>query len=520
MHPALAAAAFLAGISPLGWAWSPGTASPGAVQDFVVDTAERADVLSFYSTIYTASGGYAQDMAWTGNMASGSPGTTSAAFKDDVRRRINFYRALVGLPADIVFNDTKNSKCQEAALMMSANNQLSHTPLASWTFYTANGAEAAGQSNLGIGQYGAGVVDGYLTDSGSNNNPVGHRRWLLYSLANEMGTGDIPPTDGKRAANAIWVIGNFKASGPKGFVTWPNKGYTPQNLVPARWSISYPGAGFGSATVTMTQGAAALPVSVVSRSETGTGDNTLVWEPTGLQVSGQQDVPYNVTVSGISGAGVPSSYSYTVTAFNPGVLGQSVTISGTATPAVSGQVYTFNAISQADQYQLRVSTGSPASWSEGAENLATIIDLSAPDYALEQSTVKRSGAKAFHLTFPSFAAGDQGFEVARDIVPTASSQLLFYDLFRFVTSASRLSAELSDDSGSTWTEIWARNGNGNTSSSGWDAAFNARAVSLAAYAAKPVRIRFIFRSNNSALPARTQTWGFSWMIYQFRMRPS
>jgi hypothetical protein len=498
LRPTLAAAVFVVGICPLAWAWSPGTASPSAVQGFVVDASIRTDVLSFYNTIYPASEGYAQNMAWTGNVTSGSPGTTSAAFKDDVRRRINFYRALVGLPADIVFNATKSSKCQEAALMMSANDQLSHYPPASWTFYTANGAEAAGNSNLGLGSYGAGVVDGYITDSGSNNNPVGHRRWLLYSLANEMGTGDIPQTETKRSANAIWVVGNFKASGPKGFVTWPNKGYTPQDLVPARWSISYPGAGFGSATVAMTQGGVAVPVSVVSRSDTGIGDNTLVWEPTGLQVSGLQDVPYNVTVSSISGTGVPSSYSYTVTAFNPDVLGQSVTISGSSTPAVSGQDYTFNATSQADQYQLRVSTGSTAGWTEGAESLATITDLTAPDYPLAQSTVKRSGTQAFHLTIPSFAAGDQGFEVARDIVPTASSQLLFYDLFRFVTTASRLSAELSEDNGSTWTEIWARNGNGSTSSSGWDAAFNARSVSLAAYAAKPVRVRFIFRANNSA----------------------
>lgn len=35
--------------------------------------------------------------------------------------------------------------------MMSANNALSHTPPSTWTSYTANGAEAAGNSNIALG---------------------------------------------------------------------------------------------------------------------------------------------------------------------------------------------------------------------------------------------------------------------------------------------------------------------------------------------------------------------------------
>jgi hypothetical protein len=501
----LVAVGLFAALCPIALAWTPGTANPTAVQGFVVDSSNRTDALSFYNTIYSASEGYAGNISWTGNVTAGAAGTTSAVFKDDVRRRINFYRALTGLPADIVFNDTKSAKCQEMALMISANKALSHSPPSSWTYYTANGAEAAANSNLhyawGSGastSVGPTAVDGYMTDDGSNNTIVGHRRWLLYSLSQEMGTGDVPATGTYASGNAIWVIGNFKASAPKAFIAWPNKGFVSQDLVPARWSLSYPGAGFGSAVVTMTQNGSSVPVTIISRTDNGYGDNTIVWEPSGLLVSGQQDVSFNVTVSGIGGTGVPASYSYSVTAFNPGVLGQSVTIAGPSTPAVTGQAYTFNPVTQADQYQLRVSTGSAAAWSEGAENLAAIIDRTAPDYPLAQSTVKRSGSQAFHLTFPSFAAGDQGFEINRDIIPSATSQLSFYDLFRWVTTASRLSAEISEDSGSTWTEIWARNGNGSSSSSGWETSFNARSVSLAAYAGKPVRVRFVFRSNNSA----------------------
>jgi hypothetical protein len=76
-----------------------------------------------------------------------------------------------------------------------------------------------------------------------------------------------------------------------------------------------------------------------------------------------------------------------------------------------------------------------------------------------------------------------------------------------VTTGSRLSAEISDDSGSTWTEVWARNGNGSTSSAGWDTSFNARSVSLAAYAGKPVRVRFMFRFSGDTFLVTATNYG-------------
>src|SRR6266446_5501511 len=118
-------------------AWTPGTGTPGATSGFVVDTGDRRDVLAYFNTVYPASESYASHMNWTGSVSGGVAGTTSAQFKDDVRRRINFYRALAGLPGDITLDATKSSKDQEAALMFSANNALSHSPPSSWTYYTA-----------------------------------------------------------------------------------------------------------------------------------------------------------------------------------------------------------------------------------------------------------------------------------------------------------------------------------------------------------------------------------------------
>ncbi len=480
-------------------AWTPGTSSPSspsATAGFAVDRASRRDVLAFYHTIYSASENYAANRQWTGNVTTGVPGTTSAAFKADVLRRINFYRALTGLPADIAMDDTWSAKCQEAALMFSANKDIAHNPPPSWTYYTANAAEAAGKSNIAYGSHGPGAVDAYMEDYGSNNTAVGHRRWLLYPLAQRMGTGDVPATGDKPEANAIWVIGNFKSSAPKKFTAWPNAGYVPNDLVPERWSLSFPGANFSSASVAMSLNGTSVPLQVVSRGISNIGDNTIVWEPYGLDLDSLGDLTCNVTVSGISGTGVPTSQSYSVTLFHPGVLGESFAISGPPAASLAGQVYTFQSIAQADAYELRVSGVSDAPWSEGAESDAGVIDGTSAAYDLRQSEVKRSGTSAFHLTIPSFAEDFQSFEIARDIVPSESSQVVFYHRFRYVTTTTRLRLEASDDAGSTWTELWSRNGSGSNSSRDWDPAFNPSSASLDAYAGRPVRLRFVFETQN------------------------
>jgi hypothetical protein len=483
-------------------AWQPGTGSPAAVDGFSVNTASRRDVLSFYNCVYQASENYAANMGWTGNVATGSAGTTTATFKDDVRRRINFYRAMVGQPADIVFNATKSAKCQKAALIMSANNALSHTPPTSWTYYTADGYEAAGNSNIALGTYGPGSVNAYVRDDGGNNVIVGHRRWLLYSQAQEMGTGDIPANGSYNSANTIWVIGNFKAAPTPRFVAWPNEGYVPDSLVPARWSLSYPGAGFGSATVTMTQNGNNVPLSVISRTDNGYGDNTIVWQPSGLPGSVTNDLPYVVTVTGISGSGIPTSKTYTTTLFNPNILGDAVTITGTATPPTTGQNYAFNSIEQADFYQLEVTSTSAAAWTEGAEDSPTpqITESISAGYSLRQTGLKRTGSKAFQLTYPSGVSADQSFAISRDIVPSASSQLQYYDRARWSATTTTLETQISTNGGSTWSNIASRNGVSVTGySTEWDANWISRNVSLAAYAGQIINLRFIMKRNGGVV---------------------
>jgi hypothetical protein len=509
-------------------AWTPGAGSPAAVGGFIVDPTNRTDVLSFYNTIYTASQNYANEMNWAGSVANNMPGSTSATFKDDVCRRVNFYRALTGQNANITIDATESSNDQFAAIMMAAQNELSHTPMQPWADYTTTGANAAGSSNLALGTYGPGSIDGYMMDNGSNNSVVGHRRWILYSLSQVMGTGDIPPTgdgfyDGSGnnygSANALWIMNNFAASATPKFIGWPSSGYVPFPLMPARWSLSYPNANFASATVTMSQNGTNVPVSIISNVDNGYGDNTIVWVPSSLPTSISADTPFTITVSGIGGGG-PTSVTYTTTLFDPNVLGYSVTISGSSTPATTGATYTFNAVPEADSYNLKISTGSTAAWDEGAEDSPTpqIIADTTGSYPLRETGTAHTGSKAFQLAFPGDVDGsgdaepydfsDQSFQVTREVIPTASSQLQFYDLGRFATTTTTLTAQVSTDNGLTWATIWTRAGVG-LSSADWDASFVQNNVSLASYAGQVILVRFYLSSNGqSVVTSATQNDGF------------
>jgi hypothetical protein len=133
-------------------------------------------------------------LGWTGSFGSCVAGTTNAAFRDATRDRINYYRDLAGVPSWITLSGAFNSDAQAAALIMGANNALSHNPIADGftQCITAQGDAAAGDSNIGIGTgyyndnyenfvpiHGPYAVDAYMEDFGANNWPVGHRRWLL-----------------------------------------------------------------------------------------------------------------------------------------------------------------------------------------------------------------------------------------------------------------------------------------------------------------------------------------------------
>ena len=287
-----------------------------------VTPANREASRDFYLTYYQNAATPPQ--GWTGNRTACDAGTTSSAFRDAILLRINYYRAMAGAPAQVTFDGTYTAKAQQAALMMSANSALSHSPPATWSCYTADGAQAAGSSNLALGTYGWRAITAYMKDFGTNNGAVGHRRWILYPQTQNMGTGDIPPESGS-AANDLWVFDSHmwepRPPTREAFVAWPPPGYVPYQVVFPRWSFSYPSAVFSQASVTMTQGQQSIPLSLETVAN-GYGENTIAWIPNGLSSSSSwpqpaADTPYSVTISNVIISGSPRSFTYEVVVMDP-----------------------------------------------------------------------------------------------------------------------------------------------------------------------------------------------------------
>ncbi len=86
------------------------------------------------------------ELNWTGSVAGCNPGTISSSAIEKTLIRINYFRCLVGVRDTIKFRADYDQKCQEAALMMRANNSLNHNPPANWICYTAGGKEAAAKA--------------------------------------------------------------------------------------------------------------------------------------------------------------------------------------------------------------------------------------------------------------------------------------------------------------------------------------------------------------------------------------
>jgi len=357
----------------------------------VVSPANRQESFDFFWSQYEMT--TTPPISWTGTYSPCNPGATSSEFKEAVAQRINYFRAMAGVPATITFSDTLSALDQEAALIMSVNNSLSHTPPITWTCYTTNGYTAAGNSNLAKGTgglgYGWNAINGYMSDWGTNNYYVGHRRWVLYPQQQVMGTGDVPAGSGYPAANALWTD-NFSGSRPptrEEFVAWPPPGYVPFRVVYPRWSFSYPNANFMSATVSMISETVPITTYLYSvypvyGGGSYVGEETISWAPAGYNTDGSgswppppagQDMTITVMISNAIIGGVSKNFTYTVVIFNDDIIAPTggITIAngaeyaGSATMLVSFPTFDYRGVTQMRFYTDTMSdwqTYYPSNW--------------------------------------------------------------------------------------------------------------------------------------------------------------
>ena len=506
-------------------------------------------MVAFWHAVYVASEGYQNRIQWTGDY-TGSNGTVSSDFVDDVERRLNYFRSMSGLNSntrvsgnstvvierDDIFKPAastlKSTASQNAALMLvrnynsssGSNPALTHYPASNLIGWTAQAWNATSKGNFAFGIYGPDAISEYMiekfassTVTSSWNSLVGHRRWNLFPRATVFATGDQP---GKSATvpptNVFYVLqkpSELLNDVSTDFVAYPAPGYFPATINSPYWSVSREGADFSSATVKMTD-SAGNPVPMVSiRRSDDYGDPAIIWE-VNSSVSVQSvynDVTYNVSVSGIAGKDIPSVYDYSVTLINPDRLLTNPQLIGVSSLAVNGTTtYTFAAPAGAESIQILAARRSSKTWTENAEKPASakVIDGTGANYPLIvkpssfSSFGNVTGNYAFHLTFPvtydivKRGVPEQFFEVNRDIIAKSNAKLTFQYRRGFMTMNSNLVVESSSNGGLTWKTLGPPiKGISDTTYSASSVA-TSRALSKSAI---PIRIRFRYFTNGGSI---------------------
>jgi len=242
---------------------------------------------------------------WSGNVASCTVGDISADGRANALRLFNMYRWFADLPA-VVTEASRDAQAQACALMMDANNMLSHDPPSTWLCYTDVGAMGAMTSNISSGP-GVGSVAGYMQDNG-NETTFGHRRIVLSNRLGPIGLGSTGPG----GASCMQNIGGTGTAN-KMWVAWPPAGPFPiqaygtgsRTLSATGWSVqTIRSIALTGATVTVTSGGADKPMTMSQLTGTYGESNAIRLVPMGWNPAAGES--YTVTVAGVS---QPISYT-------------------------------------------------------------------------------------------------------------------------------------------------------------------------------------------------------------------
>jgi len=284
-----------------------------------IDTSDRQVVLDLFEDNFSME---PAQIDWTGSHQSCETGTSSRTLKDQSISRVNFYRAMAGVPAQIVEEPVFSAKAQHGALTMSAEGVLSHEPDDTYTCLNDFGKEAAANSNLYLGRVGPNAIDGYIEDPGEGNSDVGHRSTVLHPPTKLMGVGHTEAVGELYQSNVLWVFDEFvfddwpEIREVEQFVAWPPRGFVPAEIVHPRWSFSLKDADFSQAKVQMFEDGVEIETEVVARlSEIGqVPPPVIVWQPEISLVSpADSDRNFEVRISEVETPDGLKDFSYELT---------------------------------------------------------------------------------------------------------------------------------------------------------------------------------------------------------------
>lgn len=467
-----------------------------------VNTDSREETREFYNAIYPASDNAPQDS--TADASSCFPGHNADAFQQAELLRINWFRAMAGLPASVYLDALDDWGSQQMAVIISANNALNHNPPSSYSCYNTNAAAYAG-GDQALGADGAEATTLFIWDYGADNNEVGHRRWILYPEEVVMGVGDVPGAGANAAGNLTYVF-DPASFGPrpatrKPYVAWPPEGYVPYQAVYPYWSFALTNADFTSATVTMTSNGVPVPVAIQPY-KTGYGENTIVWVPMGLDATtggtsfpfSGTDTVYGVGISNIIYGSSPVSYSYTVTVFDPAVAGNDYvpsTMNGPA-QATAGATTIYYATPPANPHItsyhfITAQQGSGNLFDNATEGLTNFtLAPQSSDYSVINTGPNGLGT-CFNLEHYDTNSYPQLLQLNETLLPESNTVVSFNGELGYATPQEIARVQISADGGANWTDLYTRAGNDAA-----DAAFTNTALSLSNYAGETVLLRFNF----------------------------
>tara|TARA_Y100000385_G_scaffold209278_1_gene217098 strand:+ start:2311 stop:4602 length:2292 start_codon:yes stop_codon:yes gene_type:complete len=208
---------------------------------------------------------------WNGRVGGCNQGTIDSEIQNKVVDRINYFRRNAGVP-EVLFDEATNEYCQKAALMMTANNALSHEPSKTWRCWSSEGAYAAKHSLL-IKEANTSMAVTYIMDD--KNPSAGNRRWLLYPNGRVYGHGST------NDYAVIWALDDSGTTDTAEYmnkpISWPPKGYLPQLMLMENWTFSLY-ADLVNATVIVSQDGKPLDVNLQPY-VAGYGAPTLVFNP-------------------------------------------------------------------------------------------------------------------------------------------------------------------------------------------------------------------------------------------------
>jgi uncharacterized protein YkwD len=244
---------------------------------------------------------------WSGSVSSCTVGDISADGRESALRMVNLMRWLADLPA-VTTDDMSNKQAQACALMMTANDELSHSPPMSWKCYSADGASGAGSGNISSVP-GVESVLSYMVDPG-NATTLGHRRWILSNGLGPIGLGSA----GNGGASCMRVFGG-KGKANKAWMAWPPPGAFPLQAYKDRynrflddtgWSIQSD-VDLSNAKVTITSDGQDKPVKVTELEANYGVKEAISIIPNGWKAAAGST--YSVSVTG---AAMPIAYDVAI----------------------------------------------------------------------------------------------------------------------------------------------------------------------------------------------------------------